>query len=81
MKHQMKIYFELRSAVIFTAVLLVAALLVTATLPAAEFTWGGTLDGTLSATFADHQSATETELSGTAALWMKSLFTPAPEPP
>jgi len=76
MKHHIRIYIELRSVAIRTAVLLAAALLVTATLPAAEFTWGGTLDGTLSATFADHQSATETELSGTAALWMKSLFTP-----
>jgi hypothetical protein len=72
----MNLYIELRSARILFVATAVAALLAVQTIPAQELTWGGTIDGTGSATFADHQDETDTALSLTTALWLRSLFTP-----
>ena len=66
--------------VVRTGLLLLAALAMAA--PAAmsqELTWGGVLEGSGSATFADHLDDPETEFSFVSALWLESLFTPNEE--
>lgn len=73
----MKFQIELRSAVLRTRAIGIALLLVAAVLPAQELTWGGTVDSTGSARFADHLDDTDTTVSLTTALWLKSLFLPS----
>jgi hypothetical protein len=69
----MKYLNELRSAVHRTVAIGITLLLVAAVLPAQELTWGGTVDGTGSARFADHLDETDTAVSVTTALWLRSL--------
>ena len=68
---------ELRSAVLRTVAIGIVLLFVTAALPAQELTWGGTIDGTGSARFADHLDETDTAVSLTNSLWLKSLILPS----
>lgn len=65
---------ELRSGRLFVVAVALTTALAIAPLAAQEITWGGTIDGTGSATFADHQDETDTAVSLTTAVWLKSLF-------
>jgi len=74
MKRLHPLVIELRSAMLLFMVLGAAALLATPGVAAQELTWGGSIDGTGSGTFADHLDEPDSAFSVTTALWLRSFF-------
>ena len=66
------------SPAIRTSLTALALMLSTAVvcLPAVDLDWGGTIDGSGSAVFADHQDEADTSFSLTSALWLRTLIEP-----
>ena len=64
----------LHTVTLFIAAVVLAGFFAIAPAGAQEVTWGGTIDGTGSAAFAEHQDETDTVVSLTTLLWLKALF-------
>ncbi|MFW6329141.1 MAG: hypothetical protein ACOC28_03520 [Alkalispirochaetaceae bacterium] len=62
---------------LLVATLFVLSLIAAPAVVAQGLDWGGTIDGSGSATFADHLDDPDTDFSASVALWLATLFEPS----